>query len=577
MTALDKMQKSTLYRGPDASRTLSEQKEKWNLALGVNRLQIVDRNEQSNQPLVSACGNYVLAFNGEVYNYQDLKNKLLTQGYQFNTASDTEVVLYWLQEFGTNGLSALKGMFALCYVNLPERSLLIARDKQGIKPLFFSFSQGQVVASSSIKAIKASGLVKLTQNLNAIHEYLAYRHVLGNHTFYKEVNTLAPGHALLLAADMSHTITPFILNAKDQPTDIKTALITSLELQFTGPSTPGLLLSGGVDSTLLLAILRNEMGVRGINSYTLETREDTRWARKAAQQFASNHHEIQCSIEHLTSIDEFLDNTDQPIGDHGAFATWLVAKEAAKDSKVLLSGAGADELMGGYNRHRAYYYYLSNQHRVLFIKNMFVALQLTGLLPNALKQFIKGVNADPAITYFNFLQNYAINRTSPNLLLFRNNSSPDGFMQEVLAFDQRNYLINDVLAITDNSLMQHSIEGRVPYLYDDVVATTKRISIKEKMLQGGKGPLKELLINYGGKTFSQRKKHGFGLPLADWFRKKESLWLWEFMTKDSPIFNYVNKSTVYQFIRLHQQAKMDYSMQLWSILVLEKWLSEHSL
>ena len=130
----------------------------------------------------------------------------------------------------------------------------------------------------------------------------------------------------------------------------------------------------------------------------------------------------------------------------------------------------------------------------------------------------------------------------------------------------------DVLAITDNATMQHSIETRVPYLYDDIVGFSGKISIDEKMRQQGKGPLKEILETYGGSEYNRRKKQGFGLPINKWLADKKSFWLWEFLLKDSPLFKYVSKIKIYQLLRLHQQGKMDNSMQLWSILVLENWL-----
>jgi len=275
----------------------------------------------------------------------------------------------------------------------------------------------------------------------------------------------------------------------------------------------------------------------------------------------------------LQLMDDFLNHTDQPIADHGAFATWKVAEEAAKNSNTLLSGAGADELFGGYNRHRAYHYYLKYKERVLVAKASTGKIGIRNLFPRGVQQFLDGVNQDEVLTYHNFLQNYAIEQKAVSGRYWRKEISINYNMVKALEFDRKNYLVADVLAITDNATMRHSIETRVPYLYDDIVDFSGKIYIDEKMKQRGKGPLKDLLAEYGGGDYCRRTKQGFGLPMADWLQNKRSFWLWEFLLKDSPIFEYVPKIEIYELLRLHQQGKMDNNMQLWSILVLERWLS----
>jgi asparagine synthase (glutamine-hydrolysing) len=567
------MQKVTQHRGPDSSQTFLHKIESWQLAVGVNRLQVVDRDSRSNQPMVSTCGNYVLAYNGEVYNYQDLKNQLITKGHKFTTMSDTEVVLTWLMEHGANGISDFKGMFALAFINLREREVAIARDRHGIKPLYVCQATDKIVISSSAKAIETSGLVKLELNNNAINDYLSYRHVIGNATFYQQVKPQEPG----IITTFNSSLSAESINIKSPPAekekDLKSILVDTVSLLYDAQTPPGLMLSGGVDSTLLLAVLQNELGVQGLNTYTLDIGIDRKWAKQAAVQYGSNHHEIPVSPEALHSIDDFLNYTDQPVADHGAFATWLVAREATKNSNILLSGAGADELFGGYNRHRAYYYYLKHQQQALFVAKLVRGAGIKGLLPLGLKQLLTSVDINPIITFQNFLQNHGIIKTKQSGELWDKPKSLMLNLQKALDFDRRNYMVGDVLAITDNSTMQHGVEARVPFLYDDVVSNAGTISAEEKMKHAGKGPLKDILKGYNGQKYNQRAKQGFGLPVGNWLLNKNSNWLWEFLLKDSPLFEIVPKSEVYQLLRLHQAGKKDYSMQLWSILVLEKWLS----
>ena len=566
------MQTANHFRGPDASGVIIEKRNNWQIGAGVNRLQVLDQDENSNQPLTSSCGNYILAFNGEVYNYHDLKNRLIGKGHQFNTQSDTEVVLKWLMEFGADGIADFKGMYGLAFIKLNTAEVIIARDPQGIKPLFIGRAEEQVLISSSINAIRESKLRKLSISNTAVEDYLAYRHVMGSKTFYNEVESIKPGHVWVFDKSLQPIKTKINSSNQEVSGDLKTKLIDATTMVFDAPAQPGLLLSGGVDSTLLLAILRQELGIRELNTYTLGIGEDQKWAKQAAHQYDSNHIELPITKDVLHQLGDFLKNTDQPIADSGAFATWLISQEAAKHGNVLLSGAGADELFGGYNRHRAYYYYLKNHTRAIKAKYLIGKTGLKSVLPKPIKQFIKGVDQNPIITYNNFLQNYGIKENRElekywleKYVLIEN-------MDQALEFDQNNYLVGDVLAITDNATMQNSVEARVPYLYDDIVAHAAETPVDEKMKDRGKGPLKELLRTYGGEKYTIRKKHGFGLPLQNWFRDKETSWLWEFMQNDSPLFEFIAKSNVNQFLKSHRDGKNDYSMQLWSILVLENWL-----
>jgi len=396
---------------------------------------------------------------------------------------------------------------------------------------------------------------------------------MGSKTFYHEVESHHPGHVVVFDDQLLKTTSIIDSQPADRDADLKQSMIDATSLVFDAPTSPGLLLSGGVDSTLLLAILRNELGLRGVNTYTLATGEDQKWAKRAANQYESHHHEIPVSITDLQRVDEFLQNTDQPIADSGAFATWLVSSTATKDSKVLLSGAGADELFGGYNRHRAYNYYLNYRQRALLIKQLISKGGLTRIIPKAARQFLQGVAKDPVVTYNNFLRNYGVIKRKAETGLWDKPEQLSDNLSKALVFDQQNYLVADVLAVTDNATMQNSVETRVPYLYDDVVSLTENMSLAEKVANKGKGPLKEMLNGYGGLKYSQRQKHGFGLPLDNWLRKKETNWLWEFLIYDAPIFAYIPKTEIYQLLRLHQSGKKNYSMQLWSILVLQKWLS----
>lgn len=568
------MQQATKFRGPDASATIESRFGKHNLAIGVNRLHVIDNLDASNQPMVSVDDKYLLAFNGEVYNYQDLKNRLITKGYHFRSNSDTEVVLCWLQEFGSSGIADFKGMFALVFIDFIKNKIIVARDKQGIKPMFYHHSEGLLVISSTILAIEACGLVNLTVNESSVKAYLAYRHVGPGKSFYQEVLPIKPGGLYLFDQELSLEHAVVVLRLPENTANLKSTLIDTISLLSHAQSSPGLLLSGGVDSTLILAIIRYELGTSGLETYTLNCGEDAAWAKKAALQFDSHHHEIEVNLTSLHQLDDFLLQTDQPIADSGAFATYLIAHEASKNGNVLFSGAGADELFGGYNRHRAYYYYLRNRKKVLLANKFSKLFGTRRVLPDSVAQLLAGVNSDPQQTYRNYLTNYAVRKTDDIEPLWQETDDLINNMEQALAHDRSNYLVDDVLAITDNATMQQGIEARVPYLYDDLVDYSSTISIIEKMKNQGKGPLKQLLVAYGGIKYTKRPKQGFGLPLSDWFCDKRTFWLWDFLQEDNPIFQYLPKQNISRLVEQHQQKKVNNSIQLWSILVLENWLSK---
>lgn len=570
---LQRMLKKTDYRGPDVQGEFHRKLGKSNLALGANRLRIVDQQEQSDQPMVSACGNYVLVYNGEVYNYHDLKSSLLRLGQEFHTGSDTEVILYWLKHHGAHGLRQLKGMFALAFIDLEQEKILVARDRHGIKPLFYHKSNDSFIVSSSLRAIMATNKVGSKLDRQAVQDYLQFRHVLGQKTFYQDIYSVVPGTYLEYTGEVPK-VNIFAQNREpEEPLDLREKLLDAVTLATATEEPAALLLSGGVDSTLLLAIIQRELGYHGFPTFTLNTGKDATWADKAAKYYKANHTLVEIRITDLERSIAFLEQMDQPVADHGALATWLIAEKAGVNHRVLLSGAGADELFAGYNRHRAFNSYLKHKKSWLVYKRIAKTLGYSGH-PATLKRFMKSLDLDNSKTFKKFLQ---INSVINNSQFTSYNNEfviPVNDLSAALDFDKQNYLVNDVLAITDLATMAHSMETRVPYLYDDVVWAAEEIPVTEKIKHKGKGPLKELLNSYGGKPFTRRPKMGFGLPMAE-FMREPTFSLWNILQKDDPVFEFVGEKAILQMKKEHQSGKKDWNMQLWAILVLSYWLKQN--
>ncbi len=563
------------HRGPDDAQHLAKPFGKGKLFFGSNRLKIIDENNDSNQPMVSRDGRYVLVFNGEIYNYEALRNELLSSGVQFSTRSDTEVLLYWLAAKGAKGIATLNGMFAFIFTDLKAQTVLIGRDSFGIKPLFVYQSNSSFIFSSEIQGILASGMVNKELNEEAIPYYLAYKYAPRPASFFKGIEEVMPGSIWQInhAGKIEKSTIPKL--EQEENSTIENLLIDAVVQQYSEVNTTGIMLSGGVDSTLLLAILNKELGYRNIPVYSVASTDKNKYAtqdgffaKKAAKHYQAEYNEIGISQNSLSELDGYINSLGQPIADSGGFLTWLVAQKANGKSKVLLSGAGADELFAGYNRHIAFYNYLKFRD-----KKWFNLLQqgknLPALTPKLtqLKKLANAINPNPSTTFNNFLQSDAFRIIAP---LWEENLSKEQHLRQALTYDQQNYLGADVLAITDHATMQHSIETRVPYLDTKIVTATRRIPTQDLLTRGSKWQLKKMLINYDGKQFAQRKKQGLGLPMHDWLQADE---LWEFNVHEQFIHQFIPQQSINTLRKQHLLGKNNLTQELWRILLLHKWLA----
>ncbi|HEX8529832.1 MAG TPA: asparagine synthase (glutamine-hydrolyzing), partial [Cytophagales bacterium] len=366
--AVGRMLAASSHRGPDAQGCRIVHSPRQVLSLGHNRLKITDPRDAANQPMATANGRYWLLFNGAIYNFRSLRHHL-RHAYNFQTDSDTEVLLYWLVENGREGLSQLDGMYALAFYDCHTETLLLARDPWGMKPLFYAENDKYLVVSSEIRGVLASGLVAKEPELSQVAHYLRFKFAQRPGTFYRGVRELEPGTTCvsspgkeLSVAGMRPDESPAEAFSAPTRKDVLPRLTQALtetvarHLQADVPA--GLLLSGGVDSALLLALAR-EAGVTDLPVFTVayggedeaHATRDHHFARQAARQYGAAYHEVPVGRQLLESFWEWLPTLDQPVGDGAAWLTWLLAQEAKKHVKVVLSGAGADELFGGYHRH----------------------------------------------------------------------------------------------------------------------------------------------------------------------------------------------------------------------------------
>ncbi len=604
--AIRSMTASLHHRGPDYSASFCLLTEHNQLFIANNRLKIVDLTDAGNQPMQcnegGGIGNrYTLSYNGELYNHFELKNELLRKEYTFRSNSDTEVLLYALIEWGEEALSRLHGMFAFIFYDKEENQLLLARDRHGMKPLYYYANEAFFLASSEIRGIFANGLVSKKLNDEQVYHYLRFRYAQKPHTFYKEVYELLPGHCMQWKPGSSKPqIKAYAAPQKPEfEPGAPGVLLSQFEERLTDALFShlhsgrgvGLFLSGGVDSTLILALLRKHSTYHLPVCYTIshegenhKSTEDAFWAAKASTQYDAPHVPVEIDAGLLGQFSAFVAAQDQPIGDSAAWLTSLLSAKAGEQVKVVLSGAGADELFGGYNRHKAFFLYLQHFRQVQRLLPAFKSAGkllpsgnfLPGKLQNRLlKKLFQDVDPSPARTFHNFISFSARPATSFEEIKNSSNQFEEGWMQAALQHDRQNYLVSDILALNDKAAMQNSLEMRMPYLSEEVSALAEALPASLIMQKGRKWILNHLLAANGGAAYVKRKKQGFGLPFGLWVREGKTDFLWNWLEQSHhPLQRFIEAGHTQHLLQEHKSGKQDHSVELFSLLVLAHWLKK---
>ncbi len=575
---IQKMIETQAHRGPDAQHYFRRSlPDNTSIYFGATRLRISAHTPDADQPFFSADQSSVLIFNGEIYNFFDLKNELLKSGVSFTSNSDTEVLLYWVKEFGTSRLHELEGMFALVYCDLEKGFVIAARDRFGMKPLHYFENEKAMIFSSEARAIIASGIPKKELNENQIAHYFNYKYANPPETFYKDVYQLKPGHFLELKKYLLQKPIPYEYSEKNNSTltveDIKNDLVDSLYQQISSARGTGLLLSGGIDSSLLLALAYQEgLKLPAYSIYSGNKSKERQNASFLTKKLLVDQRVLEVDKSVLKDFDSYVSKLDQPISDSAGLLTWKVSDFAAKDVKVLLSGAGADELFAGYNRHKAFHYFLKNKRNALLFKKYGYPV-LKRFIPNQAKLFFKGIEENEEQTMVNFIRShlgYLQKHFTCEMLPMSNSNDA---LKNLLNTDLTTYLPNDVLAISDQMSMAVGLEMRMPFLTNSILHRVKGESGEFLMSKGPKWILKELLAEFVPTSYLKQPKVGFGLPLHDWLADDATSFLWSlFEKKNSVIFNFLEPGIFRQLLSQHKGRKGNHAQELWSILTLGYWL-----
>lgn len=514
---IQKMLAASHHRGPDQS---GFEQIGGNIWVGANRLKILDLSEKASLPMKSVDGRFILTWNGAIYNYLELREQLIKAGYCFQTQSDTEVLFNWLKVHGEKGLERLNGMFSLVFIDLEKGEILIARDPTGQKPLHFFQKNQDWVFSSESRGVIAGLEFQPRIDAKQLLPYNYYRFSWPGASFFEGIAQMQPGEVLVLDFEGNiHRQTQIALRqgVSGQVPNWESLLKASVLRCFQSDRQAGMVLSGGVDSSLIYALWYEQTGTAlpAITAHFGKGHEhvfsDFKFAKLLQDKYPCHLEDILITKEVLmANWEEYVLSMDQPVGDGAGFLTWYIAKQIKPQVKVLVSGAGADELFGGYNRHRAFLHYLKNPGIATLAGQV-----MAGLGMKEAQKFSTSIAENPTDT---FIQMAALYRIPKQQLPDFEKYFPkeEGDLKSALAFDLQFYLVNDILKIHDNACMAHGIEGRAPYLDRDLIAYTRQLSEREMGNNIGKKNLKSLLNARGLHAISNRKKLGFGMPIREW-------------------------------------------------------------
>ena len=595
---LDRMTRSLEHRGPDGDGFHLDS----DIALGHRRLSIIDV-EGGDQPIYNRDGSLVIVFNGEIYNYKELREELVRDGCEFTTSSDTEVILHLYQEYGEKCLSRLDGMFAFAIWDGRARKLFIARDRLGEKPLYFQSIGNSILFASELKSILAAGLTEREIDVSSMDDYLAYGYVPAPKTIFQSVQKLPAAHYLTWQGGVVSTqkywsaqreaITT--LSYADATKCLLELIENSIRIRLRSDVPVGAFLSGGVDSSLvaLLAAREYRGSLTTFNvSFGESEVDESAYARIAAKVAGTDHHEIRVSALDLNEIPNLVCQFDEPFADPSSLPTYFVTREASRHKKVCLSGDAGDELFGGYSRYLPEPFESVLSELPLEFGRSLLS-KIASVYPESYrgKGWLSRMSTSGAARY---QHKNGVFTPEERARLFRpeyrsiidqsaylyapyfsegNDSSctPSSYM---LA-DQNSYLAEDILVKVDRASMLNSLEVRVPLLDHKIVEFANSLPLQYKI---GGGEQKRILRDVARALLPaqliDRPKQGFGLPLQRWFQDAENKRVLTdvLLTSDSESKQFLDADYISALLRTHRRGGRDFGARIWALYWLELWL-----
>jgi asparagine synthase (glutamine-hydrolysing) len=586
-----------VHRGPDDGAVYHAR----GVGLGSRRLSIIDL-EAGRQPIGNEDGSIQLVFNGEIYNYRELRARLVEQGHRFRTETDTETIVHLYEELGANAVRELRGMFAFALWDRKRRRLLLARDRVGIKPLFYMETSGRLLFASELKSILQLPEVERSLSFRALSHLMSHMVTPVDESMIQGVKKLPPGHVLSFEPDRPLAVARYWdvsfeadgdRSEEDFKEELRATLDEAVRLHMASDVPLGAFLSGGIDSSSVVAAMTRAGGSR-VKTFSIGFEEpefnELEKSRLVARHLGTEHHEEVLDPDILPLLDDIVWHLDEPFGDSSAIPTYMVSKLAARDVKVVLSGDGGDELFGGYDK----YVVERRERRFRFLPKG--ARDLMGTASRAMPEGMRGKN---------MLRHLSLDGAKRYLdasLLFRRDEKRSLFQPDVFErlsryrttdfhercldaaadsgdwlaplqyLDVHTYLPLDILTKVDRMSMAHSLEARVPLLDHRLLELAARMPRGLKL----RGEVRKYLLKQAvaaelPASILEQKKQGFAVPLGHWFRGKLSSFVRDLLLSEtSRRRGILNPAYIEDLLERHQNGR-PLDLPLWTLVSFELW------
>ena len=616
------------HRGPDRQDTFISPQVK--TCLGHSRLSIIDLSENGNQPMKSTCGRYVLTYNGEIYNYKDLRDQLSSAGRNIKGNSDTEVLLHALILWGIEDtLARLNGMFAFSFLDIEEKAMFIARDRIGIKPVYYGFSNKNFIFGSELKSLKAHPKFDNSLNIDSMALFLRHSTIPAPWSIYENIFQLRAGCYLKFSIkrfEITRLRHYWELNniskinlkrhfkspAKAVET-LEEKLSESIKYRMQADVPYGAFLSGGIDSSLVVSLMQKHTTDR-VKTFSIgfENKQfnEAVYAEKIAKHLNTDHHSVTfTSKDALELVPKLTEIYDQPFADPSELPTYFVSKLAKEHVTACLSGDGGDELFAGYDRYLWGQKALSWHKKFSPVTRFTMANIINSFSPASWDKIAKLLFFIPAfkakrpgekihklakilktVNRFSMYKSLSSVWNDPDDIML-DSSEPltvltdeenwlahGDFIKQAQFVDQSLYLPDDILHKVDRASMANSLEVRVPLLDHNVIECSWRFSDDMNIIrQKGKAPLRKILNKYVPKELFERPKMGFGIPVSEWLRGPLKEWAEDLLSESRlKQQGYFLTEPVRETWEAHTSLKQNHPDKLWTFLILQSWLDNNA-
>jgi asparagine synthase (glutamine-hydrolysing) len=600
------------HRGPDGQGTFYTNIANATIGLGHRRLSIIDLSSSANQPM--HYDGLHLIFNGEIYNYEEIRNRLLERGHKFHTHSDTEVILHSWREWGAEAIHQWHGMFAIAMWDEKENEVICIRDRAGVKPLNYYWNDRLFIFGSELKSLTSHPYFKKEINRNAVASFLQYACVSYPHTIYQNTYKLPPGHLLKFnLSTQQYGVSQYwnvydyynkpklTISLREAIDETEKILDRSFQYRMVSDVPVGVFLSGGYDSSCVTALLQKK-SLEKIKTFTIGTSDkldEAPYAKQIAQHLGTDHTEYYCTpAEALDIIPELPYYYDEPFADSSAIPTILVSRLARKNVTVALSADAGDEIFAGYNRYDYLFRYGKKLSSIPSPLRRLTAAAMESISSDKIPYLrhkqnfhsrydkLKNLLSDPSPA--ELLKNLNQVFTAKEIELIFNepifelvtshssNELKGGFddpLAYMMAIDYETYMVDDILQKVDRATMSVSLEGREPFLDQDIIEWAAQLPSEYKYYKGEKKYLlKQIVHKYIPKEIMERPKMGFGIPIERWLSHELKGLVQEYLGEESlGQHGLFNIKSVQGIVSDFYNGRKEKHLKIWYLLMFQMW------